>query len=327
MDYAITATLGPASADRSAWEGMLAAGVTGFRLNTSHLSLEQLQDWLERLAPFLSPLESRPHLVLDLQGSKWRLGEFPPFELAAGQPVELVCAASTSLPGVLPVPHPDFFKAAPGSSGEVVLNDAKVRLRVEASRPERVQARVVLGGSIAPHKGITFTASDYRQESLSAKDQAIVDRTRGIPLIRYAISYLRDSAETFKYRELLGEPAYLVAKLERRPAIEDAAKIAAVSNELWLCRGDLGAELGIRAMAETVYRFSEKVRDFPVPVLMAGQVLEHMTGHPTPTRSEISYIYDSLARGYQGLVLSDETAIGRFPVESCQAAALFKACS
>ena len=74
MDYAIIATLGPGSADRSAWEGMLAAGVTGFRLNTSHLSLEQLQDWLERLDPFLSSLESRPHLVLDLQGSKWRLG-------------------------------------------------------------------------------------------------------------------------------------------------------------------------------------------------------------------------------------------------------------
>jgi len=159
---------------------------------------------------------------------------------------------------------------------------------------------------------------------LSAKDQAIVDRTRAIPLIQFAISYLKDAAEALKYRELLGEPAYLIAMLERRPAIEDAAKIARVANELWLCRGDLGAELGIRAMAETVYRFSEKVRDFPAPVFMAGQVLEHMTGHPTPTRSEISTIYDSLARGYEGLVLSDETAIGRFPVESCQAAALFK---
>ncbi len=324
MDYAITATLGPASADRQAWEGMLAAGVTGFRLNTSHLSLEQLQDWLERLAPFLSALETRPHLVLDLQGSKWRLGEFPSCELAAGETVELICAAAASRPGVLPVPHADFFKAAPRSSGEVVLNDAKVRLRLESSRPEQVIARVVQGGSLLSHKGITFTASEYRQESLSAKDQAILERTRGIPSIQYAISYLRDAAEALKYRELLGAPAYLIAKLERQPAIDDALQIAGVANELWLCRGDLGAELGIKAMAETVHRFSESVRDFPVPVFLAGQVLEHMTDHPAPTRSEISTIYELLARGYQGLVLSDETAIGRFPVESCQAAALFK---
>jgi pyruvate kinase len=148
MDYAIIATLGPGSADRLAWEGMLAAGVTGFRLNTSHLSLEQLQGWLERLDPFLSALETRLHLVLDLQGSKWRLGEFPPFDLAAGQTVELVYAASTGLPGVLPVPHADFFKAAPLSSGELVLNDARVRLRVEASRADRVTARVVQGGAL-----------------------------------------------------------------------------------------------------------------------------------------------------------------------------------
>jgi pyruvate kinase len=324
MDYAITATLGPGSVTRSTWEGMLAAGATGFRLNTSHLSLEQLQDWLQRLDPFLSSLETRPPLVLDLQGSKWRLGEFPPCELAAGQPVELVYAGSTEQAGVLPVPHADFFRAARLSSGEVVLNDAKVRLRVEASQPERVHARVMLGGSLAPHQGITFTASDYRQERLSAKDQAIVDQTRGIPSIQYAISYLRDAAEALKYRELLGERAYLVAKLERRPAIDDAVQIARVANELWLCRGDLGAELGIKAMAETAYQFSERVRDFRVPVFLAGQVLEHMTGHPTPTRSEVTTIYAALARGYAGLVLSDETAIGRYPVESCQSAALFK---
>ena len=147
---------------------------------------------------------------------------------------------STGRAGVLPVPHTDFFSAAPVSSREVVLNDAKVRLQVETIQSERVTARVTLGGSLAPHKGITFTASDYRQEHLSAKDQSIVDLTRPMPMIQYAISYLRDAAETQKYRDLLGAPAYLIAKLERRPAIADALLIAAAANELWLCRGDLG---------------------------------------------------------------------------------------
>ncbi len=324
MDYAITATLGPASAGPSIWERMLAAGATGFRLNTSHLSLEQLQDWLERLVPFLSSVQPRPPLVLDLQGSKWRLGDFPPFTLSDGQPVNLVDAGSTNLPDTLPVPHADFFKAAPVSSGEVSLNDAKIRLRIESSHSDRVTARVVQGGSIVPRKGITVTASDYRQERLSAKDQAIVDMAQGIPSVQFAISYLKDAAETQKYRERLGKPAYMIAKLERRAAITEAVEIARIASELWLCRGDLGAELGIKAMAETAYRLSGMVRDIPAPVFLAGQVLEHMTASPTPTRSEVSLIYESLVKGYRGLVLSDETAIGRFPVESCQAAALFK---
>jgi pyruvate kinase len=77
-------------------------------------------------------------------------------------------------------------------------------------------------------------------------------------------------------------------------------------------------------MAETVYRFSEQVRELPPSVLLAGQVLEYMTGQPTPTRSELCYLHDALTKGYDGLVLSDETAVGRYPVESCRTAALFR---
>jgi len=104
----------------------------------------------------------------------------------------------------------------------------------------------------------------------------------------------------------------------------DAARIAEVTDALWLCRGDLGAEMGAPAMAASVYRFSETVGAVPVPVLLAGQVFEHMTEHATPTRSEVCAVYDALMKGYQGVVLSDETAIGRDPVESCRAAALFR---
>jgi len=97
-----------------------------------------------------------------------------------------------------------------------------------------------------------------------------------------------------------------------------------VSNELWLCRGDLGAELGSRAMAVATQRFSNRVAELPVPVMLAGQVLEHMTGHAHPTRSEVCYLYDALARGYRGVVLSDETAIGLYPAEACGAASQFR---
>lgn len=324
MKYQITATLGPGSQQADQWQKMLDEGVSGFRLNTSHLSADQLEGWMSRLEPFLEQSrDSQPRLVLDLQGSKWRLGEFSPFELQAGQVVELHEGASAHQSGVLPVPHADFFQAAAASGQEIVLNDAKVRLALESSSEGMVRARVLVGGPISPRKGITYAGSDYRIEHLSEKDRGIIEQTRRLPWIEYAVSYVRDAQEMQRYRSLVGVGVHLAAKLERKRALGEAQAIAAYADELWLCRGDLGAELGLKPMAEAVAAFHELVPSIDRPVLMAGQVLEHMTCQPAPTRSEVCYLYDILQRGYAGFVLSDETAVGQFPLESCRAAAMF----
>ena len=323
MNYDIVATLGPSSNALDIWQGMLAAGATAFRLNTSHLSLAQLQDWLDRLTPFLAALNPTPPLVLDLQGSKWRLGEFATRTLEPGQAIELVHAPSSDQANTLPVPHADFFQAAPISSEAIILNDAKIKLARAAIGADSLRAKVIVGGEISARKGITFAASDYRQENLSAKDRAILEHTRHFSCVRYAISYIRDAAEMRKYRAHFGH-AHLIAKIERQPAVDDARQIAAIADELWLCRGDLGAEIGLRAMAEAVRQFSNSIGDRAIPVLMAGQVLEHMVMHPTPTRSEVCYLHDCLQAGYRGCVLSDEAAIGRYPIESCRIAAMFR---
>jgi pyruvate kinase len=324
MNYDIIATLGPSSNVPVTWQGMLDAGATAFRLNTSHLTLPQLQHWLDQLTPFRMALNPTPPVVLDLQGSKWRLGEFPTCVLAPDQSVELVYAASSDRPTTLPVPHLDFFQAAPVSSAEITLNDAKIKLARETIGAESIRARVITGGELSARKGLTFTASDYRQENLGEKDRAILEQTRHLPFVRYAISYIRDAAELHKYRAHFGEAAYLIAKLERQPAMDEALQIAEIADELWVCRGDLGAELGLRAMTEAVRRFSNTIGDLSIPAFMAGQVLEHMTEHPTPTRSEICYLHDALLDGYRGVVLSDEAAIGRYPIESCRTAAMFR---
>ncbi|HLO31454.1 MAG TPA: pyruvate kinase, partial [Anaerolineales bacterium] len=297
---------------------------TAFRLNTSHLELVQLWAWLERLEPFLRARQPRPALVLDLQGSKWRLGQFAPLELVEGQTIELVLAPSSDQPNRLPVPHADFFQAALLSGPELRLNDAKVHLRVEGIAEEHLRVRVTRGGLLSAHKGITYLASDFRSEALSEKDQEIIQQTKDLPGIRYAISYLRDAAEMRRYRTRLGSQVYLIAKLERAPAMVEAEQIATEADELWVCRGDLGAELGLPGMARAVYAFSGRVRELKCPVMMAGQVLEHMTAAAAPTRAEVCALHDALALGYSGFVLSDETAIGRSPLEACQAAAMFR---
>ncbi len=295
MNYALIATLGPSSSSEALWQALLSAGATALRLNTSHLSLEQLEAWLEKLERFTSHLDKPPPLVLDLQGSKWRLGQLAARQLAEGEIIDLVYGTETALGGALPVPHTDFFQAAEGSNGEIVLNDARVRLAVEKSTSDQIRARVTLAGPIASHKGITFGASEFRKEALNEKDQAILRQTRGKASLRYAISYVKDAVEMSRYRALCGKGAYLAAKLERQPALEQAHQIAETADELWLCRGDLGAELGQVGMAEAVYSFSANLSAYTCPVYLAGQVLEHMVEHPTPTRSEVCYLYRSAA--------------------------------
>jgi pyruvate kinase len=155
-----------------------------------------------------------------------------------------------------------------------------------------------------------------------------VDLARPYPFIRYALSYVKDAEEMRNYRQLLtasgSDPLYLIAKVERSSALAEAKNIAQSADELWICRGDLGAEMGTAAMAEEVFRLYPRVPGIPKPVFLAGQVLEHMTAQPTPTRSEISYLYEALMRGFAGVVLSDETAVGAHPIQACRNAAMFR---
>ncbi len=330
-NYSITVTLGPASSTVETWRALVSAGASGFRLNTSHLTLSDLSGWLDRIERFFATNGFSLPVILDLQGSKWRLGTFQALELAGGSQVELVCATTTDRPGVLPVPHPDFFTAAAFSNGSILLNDAKVQLCVESSSSDKMQARVVRGGPVSRNKGITYASSTFRKEGLGEKDLGILTQTAGMDFLRYAVSYVRDAEEMKSFRDQVDDLVpqrkrpFLIAKLERQPAVDRAYEMAAWVDEMWLCRGDLGAELGIAGMAEAAYRFTQQVRSLPVPSVLAGQVLEHMVASPTPTRSEIYTIYDALQSGYKGFVLSDEAAVGRFPVESCAAAAMFRA--
>lgn len=323
MRYEIVATLGPSSASPAIWQKMIAAGATAFRLNTSHLTLEQLVVWLKKIRVFRADTGLPVPLVLDLQGSKWRLGKFPTFDLQKNEIVELVCRDQIADAHSLPVPHADFFRAAQDSDGQIILNDAKSRLEVISTAGESLTARVVTGGIISAHKGITFGETQFRVEAISEKDRQIIYLAAQDRSIRYAISYVRDADEMQRYRQLIGKSAYLIAKLERPPAVTGAEEIAEYCDELWLCRGDLGAELGLRGMAVAAAAFTRKIAHLTLPVLMAGQVLEHMTAQPAPTRSEICYLLEMLMQGYRGFVLSDETAIGQYPVESCQTAGLF----
>lgn len=322
--YEVIATLGPATRTDSLRRRLLEAGATAFRLNTSHLDFDTLMSELERLQGFRNAARNEPCIVLDLQGSKWRLGKPVARELHRDERVRFIYGELPDTPDALPVPHRDFFLAAAECSGEVRVNDARVQLEIVSNAETEVTAVVRVGGVISPRKGVTVPGSKVRTDEPGEKDSRIIEATRGMTGISYAFSYLRDSIEMHAFRRQVGDANRLIAKIERATALEDVENIAAAADELWLCRGDLGAELGLSTMARAVHAFTAAIPRYSRPCILAGQVLEHMTGALHPTRSEICHTYDALHAGYAGFVLSDETAIGEYPEESCRICSIHK---
>ncbi len=299
----LVVTLGPQS---FALAGELRdAGATRFRLNLSHMNPTDAQRHVERLLE-LDPVLP---LTLDLQGNKLRLGEFPGRDLAADQVVHFVLGRH-SADERIPIPHPELFRAVtPGE--EFGCNDDRVTFQILEASPTEFVARCILPGHIEARKGCNRRNHPLDPSAIAATDRAFFELLPRAAAISYAFSFVRDGSEKAWVTALVPE-ATVVLKVERAEALSHLRSLAELDSELWICRGDLGAQLGLEEMARAIAAL--RPAELPVPVMMAGQVLEHLTHHSTPTRSEICHVHDILARGYAGIVLSDETAIGHDPL-------------
>lgn len=302
----LVATLGPASLSLA--RALAAAGATAFRLNASHLDAAALRDALatiRRLAP-------QSEIVVDLQGAKMRLGLFAARPVAAGERLVFALDGHTGLA----LPHREFFvQAQPGDT--ISVDDGRLRFRVAACADERLDAVALNAGLLQPRKGVNVLEHPIALAGLTCADRDALDAVRGFDVRRFAFSFMQDGREARWLREV-DAGCRVVGKIERREAIERLDAVARAVDEIWICRGDLGAQLGEAALARFVAGLEPP--SLPVPVLMAGQVLEHLTQHADPTRSEVCHLFDLVARGYAGIVLSDETAIGADPVRAVSTA-------
>jgi pyruvate kinase len=292
----LVATLGPASFGREA--ALRDAGATGLRLNASHMLPAEVARRAEvalRAAPELA-------CVVDLQGAKMRLGDFEPREVCEG---ELLTFGLSATGEAIPLPHPELFVAVePGE--ELTIDDGKLTVTVEGVSPTRMSVRACGCARLRPRKGINRPRHPVEPAALCAADKAVLEACGDLAGIDYAMSFVRDGREAGWLR-----PRRVILKIEREEAIRTLATTSAMGDEVWICRGDLGAQLGLAPMAKAVHDLDRQ--RIAVPVLLAGQVLEHLTYHAEPTRSEVCHLYDVLARGFDGIVLSDETAIGVDP--------------
>jgi pyruvate kinase len=236
-----------------------------------------------------------------------RLGGFEARALAAGESVRFSLDEAA---GALPLPHPAFFRAAT-SGATIGLDDDRVHLRITRSRGGSIDAVALHDATLRPRKGVNLLDHPVVLEGLTAQDEAHLEASKGFGLVSYAFSFMLDGREAAWVRAR-APGAAVVGKIERREAIDALAAISSACEETWICRGDLGAQLGAAALGRAVAAIEP--RAFACPMSMAGQVLEHLTRHRDPTRSEVCHLHDLLGRGYAGIVLSDETAIGDAPV-------------
>ncbi len=301
----LVATLGPASLHLAG--ELVDAGATELRLNASHLSPAQVCAAIARVRQRVPT-----PIVVDLQGAKMRVGAFAERAVARGERVTFGGDGA----GAIPLPHPELLSAArPGDT--LSLDDDRVRCRVEAAWPEAIEATSLADAVLRPNKGVCLVDRAVELFDLGARDQDHLAAARAFEGVRFAVSFMTDGHEAAWVRDRAPGCA-VVGKVERREAVEAIDAIAREVDAIWICRGDLGAQLGVAALARFMAGFRPALG---VPVLIAGQVLEHLTEHATPTRSEVCHLFDVLARGYAGVVLSDETAIGRDPVRAVRTAA------
>jgi pyruvate kinase len=300
----LVVTLGPGS--RTLAGALAGAGATSFRVNGSHLSAGELSSWLEALRAQVPGVP----VVVDLQGAKMRLGAVEPRTLRSGERVRLAVAPGAGVD--LPVPHPELFRSLrPGETA--ACDDGRLSFRVELVGEGHAEATCLVGGLVRPRKGVNVVEHPVALDGLSLPDREQVAAARGWGGVDFAVSFMEDGREAAWVRDL-APGAAVVGKVERREALASLDGILARVDAAWVCRGDLGVQVGEGELARFVSSWRPPAAG--VPVLMAGQVLEHLTAHAEPTRSEVCHLHDVLARGYAGIVLSDETAVGADPVRA-----------
>ncbi|MFZ5517631.1 MAG: pyruvate kinase [Candidatus Zhuqueibacterota bacterium] len=314
LNYQIIATLGPAVKNRVSQ--LISAGATGFRLNCSHLTLEEISRWLIELEQAFSHFGDALPVWLDLQGSKMRIGKLARVIILERGKILTFKNSYSQIDDEIPLPHGEIFKRI--QSGDLILlDDGKIELRVQTAYNGYFNAEVINFGELSSYKGFLIRNKNLDVSKPAARDVAFIEQTRHLKFVGYAISYIHTSKEIKQFRSLaLDRP--IVAKIERQKAFDQLRNIARVSDMLWLCRGDLGADGTIYELFHFEKKFIRNMALMKTPSLIAGQVLGNMVTQSCPSRSEIAHLGYLIENGFVGLVLSDETAIGKYPVQAVE---------
>ncbi len=313
----ILATLGPASSTRERILALAEAGADVFRLNFSHGSHEDHAERY-RLIRELEREIGRPiGVLMDLQGPKLRVGRFAEGKvvLAPGARFRLDLDPAVGDVTRANLPHPEIFAALEAGT-ELLLDDGKLRLRVDAFGPDFADTTVLVGGPLSDRKGVNVPGVVLPISPLTAKDRADLDFGLSLGVDWVALSFVQRPEDIREARELIGDRAWIMAKLEKPAAIDALEPIVALADGVMVARGDLGVELPPQQVPVLQRRIVRAARAAGKPVVVATQMLESMITSPVPTRAEASDVATAIYDGADAVMLSAESASGQYPVEA-----------
>ncbi len=313
----IIATLGPATSVPKTIRALFAAGVDVFRLNFSHGDHDGHRQCFETIREVESSTGRPIGVLLDLQGPKLRIGQIAGGSTRLEEGASLVFDLDPA-PGDsqrIPLPHPEVFTALkPGI--DLLINDGKVRLEVETCGANFAGVRVKIGGEVSDHKGVNIPDAVLPISPLTDKDRRDLALGLELGVDWVAASFIQRPRDVLSLREAIGGRAGLVTKLEKPSAVEQVDEIIALSDAIMVARGDLGVELPPEDVPSISRRIVRACRGAGKPVIVATQMLESMVSSPVPTRAEASDVATAIYDGADAVMLSGETAVGRYPIEA-----------
>ncbi|HKJ95842.1 MAG TPA: pyruvate kinase [Gammaproteobacteria bacterium] len=323
----IVATLGPATDSREDLSSIVQAGVDVVRLNLSHGSHEEHRGRADRVREAATRHGRVVGILCDLQGPKIRIDRFRdgPVDLAEGASffldpelgsddgtVEGVGVAYKGLPTDLRV------------GDNLLLADGLIRLQVERIEGTRIHTRVTVGGRLSERKGINRLGGGLSVRALTDKDREDIKLAASLEADYMAVSFPKDGADIEEARSLLREAgghAGIVAKIERHEAIDNLAEIMEAADAVMIARGDLAVEIGDAQLPGVQKRIMRLARERDCVVITATQMMQSMVDNPMPTRAEVLDVANAVLDGTDAVMLSEETAVGKYPAETIRAMA------
>ena len=315
----IVATLGPASSTPEVLDRMVQAGIDVVRMNFSHGTADDHRARAEGIRAAAAKFGRTVGILGDLQGPKIRVGKFE-----AGR-ITLVAGEKFILDAQCPLGNQERvgldYKDLPKDvvNGDILLlDDGRLKLEVTGVRGQEIHTRVIVGGELSNNKGINRQGGGLTAPALTGKDMDDIKTAADIGVDFVAVSFPKSAADMYMARQLLraaGSTAVLIAKIERVEAITNLAEILDASDGIMVARGDLAVEVGNAAVPALQKRMIRMARDMNKLTITATQMMESMITSPVPTRAEVSDVANAVLDGTDAVMLSAETASGKYPVE------------
>lgn len=311
----IVATLGPASSAPSMIRLLAQAGVDVFRLNFSHGDHAKTTAIMKAIRDTEAERGESIAVFADLQGPKIRTGALKDdvITLSYGDEYRLVLAAESSDPRVIPIPHPEVVDIL--QPGDILkLDDGKLQLTITERVKDAIIARADTPGRLSSRKGINLPGRQLPISALTEKDRADLAQALSIGVDYVALSFVQRPEDVAEARELIGDRAGIIAKIEKPTAVDHLDEILALSDAVMVARGDLGVELPPEQVPGIQRRIVRDCHAAGKPVIVATHMLESMIDSIAPTRAEASDVSTAVFQGADAVMLSAETAVGRHPM-------------